>query len=423
MSPTASGSPIWSWSWSTVSHCPSTSLAQIARPWVKPCPILDQTAQALGAAHSVGIVHRDVKPGNLLITPQGRVKVTDFGIARAIDSADITEVGQVIGTVRYMSPEQASGEEATPASDVYSLAVIGYEMLAGRTPFDGDTPVAIALAHVQSAPQPLPASVPGELRSLIEQSLAKRPEQRPSDGAGFAYALQRIPVDPTPSTMSPTSIYPAPALQPDRSAGSPSTAVFPQPTTAIERSSGADDAAPEIAAAVASLSPEPLLAEGWVRQQRRRRRVAVWGAALAVAACLLVLIAVNGGADRNPPTVASATSDPTVTTPAPPTTAAPVVIDPAAYLGRTEPDARAALIAAGLTVVAQPAPSTLDLAGLVIDVQPTGPVAPGSNVTLIFGDGTVAAAAEPPAEDPGNGNGNGGGNGGGKDKNKGKNRD
>ena len=167
--------------------------------------ILDQTSQALGAAHSVGIVHRDVKPGNLLLTPDGRVKVTDFGIARAINSADITEVGQVIGTARYMSPEQARGEEATPASDIYSLAVIGYEMLSGRTPFAGDSPVAIALAHVQTAPPALPASVPVELRSLIERSLGKLAEHRPSDGASFASALQRIAIDPAPATVGATT--------------------------------------------------------------------------------------------------------------------------------------------------------------------------------------------------------------------------
>ena len=164
--------------------------------------ILDQAAEALGAAHQLGIVHRDVKPGNLMITPDGRVKVTDFGIARAIDSADITEVGQVIGTARYMSPEQARGEAATPASDVYALAVIGYEMLSGRTPFDGETPVAIALAHVQSAPPPLPPSVPGQLRSLIARSLAKLPDQRPHDGAEFAAALHRIAIDPPQATKA-----------------------------------------------------------------------------------------------------------------------------------------------------------------------------------------------------------------------------
>ncbi len=380
--------------------------------------ILDQTAQALGAAHDVGIVHRDVKPGNVMITPDGRVKVTDFGIARAIDTADITEVGQVIGTVRYMSPEQARGEEVTPASDVYSLAVIGYEMLAGRTPFDGDSPVAIALAQVQTAPPALPASVPAELRSLITQSLAKQPEQRPLDGERFASALQRITVDPTPPTVgSTTAISPAPPRPPNRSSGMQATAVFHHPATEIDRSSTADDAGTSTATAVSSLSDEPLLADGWVQQQRRRRRVAAWGAGLAIAACLLGLIVFNGSADRDPSTVAA---DTTVTTAAPPAAAANVVtIDSAAYVGRPEADVQAALTASGLTAVAKPGPSTADLAGLVIDVQPIGPVAPGSTVTITVGDGTVASATDPAAVDPGAGQGNGKGKG--KSKGKGKN--
>ena len=97
--------------------------------------LLAQTAHALHAAHLMGVVHRDVKPGNLLLLDDGTIKVTDFGIARAASSVPLTEVGQVVGTARYMSPEQAAGTEVTPASDVYSLGVIGYEMLAGRPPF------------------------------------------------------------------------------------------------------------------------------------------------------------------------------------------------------------------------------------------------------------------------------------------------
>ena len=304
--------------------------------------ILRQTAEALGAAHDLGIVHRDVKPGNLMITPDARVKVTDFGIARAIDSADITEVGQVIGTARYMSPEQARGEEATPASDVYSLAVIGYEMLAGRTPFAGDTPVAIALAQVQSAPPELPACVPDELRSLIGRSLAKLPEQRPKDGAVLASELSRIAIGPALSTVAPsTSIDGARPRQPARAGDMQPTAVFQHPTTRIEQLPIADDAATEIATAVPSPTDAPLLDEGWIGAERRRRRVAGWGAALAVAACLLFLIAISRADRDNLSAALASTSDPTVTTTL--VTAAPpavVTIDPAAYLGHPEAEAR-----------------------------------------------------------------------------------
>ena len=124
-----------------------------------------------------------------------------------------------------------------------------------------------------------------------------------------------------------------------------------------------------------------------------------------MAACLLALI-VFSGADRDPSTVAS---EPTVTTPPPPAVAAVVTIDPAAYLGRTEAEARAALTAAGLTVVTSTAASTADLANLVIDVQPTGPIAPGSSVTITLGDGTIATDADPVANDPGSGQDNGNG--------------
>ena len=137
--------------------------------------VLAQAAEALNAAHAMGVVHRDVKPGNLLVLDDGTVKVTDFGIARAANSVALTEVGQVIGTARYISPEQATGGEATPASDVYSLGVVGYEMLAGKPPFMADNSGAVAMAHVHQAPPPLPASVPsGRARRFSERSRRTR---------------------------------------------------------------------------------------------------------------------------------------------------------------------------------------------------------------------------------------------------------
>ena len=142
--------------------------------------IMGQAALALGAAHEAGVVHRDVKPANILLVPDGTVKLTDFGIARAVDGSGQTQTGEVLGTPHYLSPEQALGEPATGASDLYALGVVAHEMLTGRRPFDRGTPVATALAQVHDTPPPLPPHVPNGLRALITQCLAKRPEDRPA---------------------------------------------------------------------------------------------------------------------------------------------------------------------------------------------------------------------------------------------------
>ena len=152
--------------------------------------ILRQSADALQAAHDAGVIHRDVKPGNLLVRPDGTVKVTDFGIARALSSVPLTDTGQLIGTPAYMSPEQASGRVVTPSSDIYSLGVVGYELFAGRPPFVRDTPVALALAHVQDLPPPLPDSVPSRVAKVIESALAKDPRKRPRTAGEFSDRLR-----------------------------------------------------------------------------------------------------------------------------------------------------------------------------------------------------------------------------------------
>lgn len=155
--------------------------------------VVHQTAKALHAAHSAGIIHRDIKPGNLLVTPDGVIKVTDFGIARALEAAPVTQTGTVLGTAQYVSPEQAQGFVLTPSTDLYSLGVVAYECLAGRTPFQGDNQVAIALQHLNEAPPPLGADVPAPVRDFVLALLAKEPGQRPPSAlsvANRAYVLR-----------------------------------------------------------------------------------------------------------------------------------------------------------------------------------------------------------------------------------------
>ncbi|MGV9773249.1 serine/threonine-protein kinase [Streptosporangium sp. NPDC003464] len=155
--------------------------------------VVYQTARALQAAHSSGIIHRDIKPGNLLVTGAGVIKITDFGIARALEGSSMTQTGTVLGTAQYVSPEQASGEPLTFATDVYSLGVVAYECLAGRPPFVAETQVAIALMHLSEDPPPLPGSVPRAVRELVTACLSKDPERRPAGArelAGRAYALR-----------------------------------------------------------------------------------------------------------------------------------------------------------------------------------------------------------------------------------------
>ncbi|MGE5720706.1 MAG: serine/threonine-protein kinase, partial [Nocardioidaceae bacterium] len=152
--------------------------------------IVAQAADAIAAAHALGIVHRDVKPANLLVTPDGQVKITDFGIARAGDGAAITQTGQIVGTPHYISPEQAEGRPASEASDIYALGVVLYECLAGQRPFARDTPIQVALAHIREDVPPLPDDVPARVRAIVEKALAKKPEDRFASAADLATALR-----------------------------------------------------------------------------------------------------------------------------------------------------------------------------------------------------------------------------------------
>src|SRR4051812_4294555 len=153
--------------------------------------ILGQTAAALGAAHKAGVVHRDIKPGNILVCPDGRVKVTDFGIARLANSSTVTQTGLLLGTAQYLAPERVAGESATPASDMYALGVVGYECVTGRPPFEGDNVAVLQAIQLGRAPA-IPDGVSPAMRELITTLMDKDPAARPSDGDAVAAQAQRL---------------------------------------------------------------------------------------------------------------------------------------------------------------------------------------------------------------------------------------
>ena len=154
--------------------------------------VMMQTANALDTVHRAGIVHRDIKPGNIMVTPQGMVKLTDFGISRATNQVTLTAAGMVMGTAQYLPPEQAVGNPATPAGDLYALGVIAYESLAGRRPFTGKRQVDIAFAHVNKPVPKLPDSVPQPLADLVMDLLEKDPRRRPPSALALGDRIEQV---------------------------------------------------------------------------------------------------------------------------------------------------------------------------------------------------------------------------------------
>lgn len=150
-----------------------------------------QTARGLAAAHARGIIHRDIKPSNLVVTPEGALKILDFGLARISGETRVTKPGTVMGTASYVSPEQAGGREADERSDVWSLGVVLYEMVAGRVPFPGDSAPSVLYAIVHQAPAGL-EQLPGPVQDLIDQALAKNPAERFANGGELLVALQEL---------------------------------------------------------------------------------------------------------------------------------------------------------------------------------------------------------------------------------------
>jgi eukaryotic-like serine/threonine-protein kinase len=216
----------------------SRTLARVGRLTpARTMALVAQAADALHAAHEKGVVHRDVKPGNLLVRPNGTLVLTDFGIARSAGAAQLTAAGSVLGTATYISPEQAMGEQATALSDIYALGVVAYQCLAGRRPFEGENPLEIAMRHVREAPPPLPADIPPQVRAIVDRAMAKDPAARWPTAAAFAGVARRCAaelaavaprpvtpgVPPVGSPGQPVSGAPVPVPLP------PAPAVAPQP--------------------------------------------------------------------------------------------------------------------------------------------------------------------------------------------------
>jgi serine/threonine protein kinase len=178
--------------------------------------IARQVASALAFAHQRGLVHRDVKPQNIMVTDAGNAKVTDFGIARSLSASQLTRTGMVIGTAHYFAPEQAQGKPAAPSSDIYSLGVVLYEMLTGHLPFEADTPIGVAMQHLHSDPPPpwdYNPALSTRAGAVALRALEKDPERRYRDATEFASALSEGAVAGSGGTTSISPIVPAPPQQ------------------------------------------------------------------------------------------------------------------------------------------------------------------------------------------------------------------
>jgi len=336
--------------------------------------VVAQTAAGLNAAHQAGLVHRDVKPANLLLNAAGVVKITDFGISYAAGSAPMTRTGMIVGTPSYLAPERATGALATEASDIYSVGVVAYECLTGAPPFAG-TAIEVAVAHRDRPLPPLPASVPAAVARFVASLTAKDPGRRPASAAEVAASAELLRDRLRSGREAPTASFVLPPLA----------------------AAGYDEAP----------RPTGFLAEPPAR--RRRGRLFAFGlTGAAVAAAVIVLTgvymlgaaSVNHGSAKPPPTS--------------PVTASTVQVNGQAYIGLPVSVAARELRQLHLVVRVrwlqgqdQPGQHGQDQPGgnRVVGVDPTGPVQIGSLVTI--------TAQRGHHHDHGNGDGGGNDNGGG----------
>ena len=315
-------------------------LAAGPMPPARVMDVVAQVASALHAAHEAGLVHRDIKPQNILLCSDGQVKLTDFGISRAIESTSLTLPGTVFGTPEYLAPERASGALSTPASDLYALGILAYQCLTGTMPFTGP-PVDVVMAHQNMPLPPLPDAVPAGVAALVSRLTAKDPAVRPesaADVAAWARALRG-------------SLIPDAAIQPAESAAGQT------PAGATWAGDGS---------AAAGAAGTPVQAHG-----ARRRPRQLLPAVAAIAAVLAVVGAVTliGSGPSHPAT----TSD----------KVGMVQVDAAALRGLPLAVVRRTLTSRGLRVLVRRQASRRERPGLVLAVRPSGRVPSGSTVVVV----------------------------------------
>ena len=315
--------------------------------------LLAQVGAGLQAAHDAGIVHRDVKPANILVTADDRVKITDFGIARATGALSLTRTGTVLGTAHYLSPEQVQGRAASPASDLYALGVVAYECLAGRRPYVADSPLEIALAHQRDPIPDLPGSVHPAVARLVRRALAKDPADRHRSAGAFG-----------------------------RTAAGIADTLFagggPEPAAAVPQQRART--APEPPAAPLAAAPRPRRPPARVRAPRRRPTVRLPIVVLtALVLAAIVLGAVSGSGQRQRPRTPASGPGPTASAGVVPS-AGGLAVDPTAYAGQPATAVVETLRALGL----DPSLSPVAQAGT-----------PGTVVTIVSVGGAPLPAVVP----------------------------
>ena len=356
--------------------------------------IMAQSARALAAAHAQGLVHRDVKPGNLIVTPDERVKVTDFGIARLADQVPLTATGQVMGTAQYLAPEQATGQQATASSDMYSLGIIGYECLAGKRPFTGESQIAIALAQVNDPPPALPRDVPAPAAALIMCLLSKDPAERPETATALASAIDAIRRRDMPAALK---AVPSLSKFLPQGADGDATAVITAPTavspTAARFGTGAQFEPEPTTARVPASQP--------VQSYRSEppKKKSPWGWVSLVLALLLVAAIVwfvlfnasnSTGTTETPPTasgtISTVNASPTPTAESTETEKQRVDIDNAYFEGRPLDAVVSELTTMGFSTRTTGVTSDKPV-DTVLSVSPTGSVQVGETITIQYSAG------------------------------------